>query len=115
PAEEREVADADAPGDLDLVVAVHGERHHAVDVRRRQAGVVESRLHGLGRQAQLGAAGVLGELGGADAGDGRLTGQPVAVRRTHGSTSVTVPTTWSPRLLVPFRETSTTPSAFFVT
>src|SRR5581483_12326362 len=84
--------------------AVHGERDHAVDVRRREAGIVEGRLHRLGGQAQLRAPRVLRELRRTDPGDGRL-----ACERHDGSTRVTVPVTWSPRLFSPLISTSTKP------
>jgi hypothetical protein len=69
-AEEREVADADGAGHLDLVAGVERERRHAVDVRGCEPGVRERRLHRLGRELELGAPRVLRELGLPDADDG---------------------------------------------
>ena len=77
---------------------------------------------GLDGQPQLGAAGVLGELGGADAGDGRVAGEGVVARVAAlttgsrqarvgptGSATRTVPVTWSPQAVAPRTATSTTP------
>ena len=63
------VADAEVARDLHLLARVHRERDEAVDVARRQPGVVERRLHRLARELQLGAARLLRELGLADARD----------------------------------------------
>src|SRR6185437_3892989 len=52
-----------------LVVAVHRERHHAVDVGGREAGVEDRRAARLGGELHLAPARLLRELGGADAGD----------------------------------------------
>ena len=91
-----------------------------------EAGVVEGGGHRLGGQAQLAAARVLGEFGGADAADGGGAGEGVArAARAHdgglprcprrrsgaGATARTVPVTWSPRLLAPRTAISTTPAA----
>ena len=54
---------------VDLGVVVHGEGDHAVDVGRRDAGVVERGLHRFDRETQLAAPRVLRELGRTDAGD----------------------------------------------
>src|SRR5215472_16511771 len=107
-AEERQLADADGAGDLGLVVPVHGERHHAVDVGRLQTGVLERGSHRLAREAELRPAGVLRELGGPDPDDRG----PVAERHLEpaGNATVTVPVTCSPRRLRPTTSTSTMPS-----
>src|SRR5215472_7482960 len=107
-AEERQLADADGARDLDLVVPVHGERHHAVDVGRLQTGVLERRCHRLAGEAQLRPAGVLRKLGGPDADDGGA----VAERHLEpaGKARVTVPVTCSPSRLCPTTSTSTMPS-----
>jgi hypothetical protein len=73
--EELELADAGGPGDSYFGVRVHRERHHAVDVGGGQARVVERIQHGLCGKPQFAAAGILREVGGADAGDCRLAGQ----------------------------------------
>ena len=104
-AEELELRNADASSDGDLVVGVHGERDHAVDVLRLEACVVQSVDGRLAGELQLRAPGLFRELGCPDAGDGG----------PHGSVSSTVPVTWSPRLLRPATSTVTTPSALFVT
>ena len=73
--EELQLADARGPRDGDFGVGVHRERHHAVDIGRRQTGIVERVQHRLGGQPKLTAAGVLREVGGADPDDRRLPGQ----------------------------------------
>jgi hypothetical protein len=73
--EEFQLTDTGGPCHGDLGVGVHGERDHAVDVAGGQAGVIEGVEDRLGGQAQLAAPGVLGEVGGADAGDRRLAGE----------------------------------------
>ena len=96
--EELQIPDAGGPRDGDLGIGVHRERRHAVHVGRRQARVVECVENRLGGQPQLAAAGVLREVGGADADDRSLAGQSAA----HFSiTSVALAMTWSPRLLAP--------------
>ena len=70
-AEERQLAGAQLAGDRDLGAAVHHERDQAVHVGGGQAGVVQRGADRLGGQLQLAAARVLGELGRAQAGDGR--------------------------------------------
>ena len=112
-AEERELAHAETPCDLDLGVGVRAEGDQAVHLGRLDAGVPQGQVDRLDGQAQLAAARLLGELGGADAGDGRLADVGV-VRHAHrappaGRSSRTVPVTWSPRLLAPRRVTSTDP------
>ena len=82
------------------------------------ARVVQRGRHGLDRQPQLRTARVLGEFGGPDADNGRGAGEGVRVRHhaspfplVTGSRRVTVPVTWSPRLLAPRSETVTVPYA----
>src|SRR6185437_2635082 len=109
PGEERQIADADVAGHLDLVAGIHRERDHAVDVARRQARVIECGADRLARQLQLTAAGFLGELGLTDTGDGGVPGQQ---RRTHARVPssrlrTAVPETWLPRLLAAWNATST--------
>jgi hypothetical protein len=77
-----------------IVVGVHRERDEAVDFARRQAAIVERGFHGLAGELELGAAGVLRELGLSDAGDDGF----VLERRGHGqaplgSAIFTVPVT----------------------
>ena len=67
--EELQVPDTRCARDGNLGVGVHRERRHTVDVGRGQAGIVECVEHRLGGQAQLAAAGVLGEVGGPDSDD----------------------------------------------
>src|SRR5204862_368287 len=62
-AEERQVADADVPRDLDLVARIHGEGDHAVDVARLQPSVVDRGFHRLAGELELTATGLLGESG----------------------------------------------------
>ena len=94
--EELQVPDSGRPRDCDLGVGVHRERDHAVDVRGRQARVVERIQHRLGRQPKLAAAGVLGEVGGADPDDRRLAGQ-LTRHQAPPTVSVAVAMTWSPK------------------
>ncbi len=121
-AEERQLADAQAPGDLDLRVGVGAEGHQSVDLGRLDAGVTEGEVDRLDGQAELAAPRLLGELGGSDAHDGRIAGErmPVAAHRADpsapagpdgpdGRSRRTVPVTWSPRLLAPRTVTSTAP------
>jgi hypothetical protein len=76
-AEEFQVPDPGGPRDRGLQVRVHRERHQTVDVGRRQPGVGQGVEHGLGCQPQLASAGVLREVGGADARDRGLAGETV--------------------------------------
>jgi hypothetical protein len=62
---------AEAAHQIDLVVRVEREGHHAVDVVLRQARVAHGRERGFRGQLQLAAAGVLRKFGLADADDGR--------------------------------------------
>ena len=66
-----DLLDAEVAHELELVVAVDGERDQAVDVGGREAGVEDRRAARFGRELHRAAAGVLGELGGADPGDQR--------------------------------------------
>ena len=70
--EELQLSDTRGPRNRDLGIGIHRERHHAVDIGRRQTRVVERVQNGLGREPQLAAAGVLRKIGGADPNDGRL-------------------------------------------
>ena len=79
---EAQLRDADAADDRQLVVDVDGEGHRAVDVGGGEAGVGDGRRHRLAGELQLAAAGVLGELGLADADDGG-----VACECAHGTTA----------------------------
>jgi hypothetical protein len=76
-AEEREVADAKAAGNVDVGVGVGAEADHALHLGRRNAGILEGKVDGLDGEAQLGAARGLGELGGPDAGDGDMSRERV--------------------------------------
>ena len=98
----------------DLGVGVHRERDHAVDVGRGQTRVVERVQHRLGREPQLAAAGVLGEVGGADPDDRRLAGQ-LTRHQAPSIVSVAVAITWSPRLLLPTTFSVIRPSSTAVT
>src|SRR5262249_2936920 len=102
---------------LDLVAGVHREGDHAVHVSGPQAGVVDRGFDCLTGELQFAAAGLLRELGLADADDRSL---PREAHFSSSRLSVAVPDTWSPRLLVPLKVTSTklppaTPSDFPVT
>jgi hypothetical protein len=70
--EELQLADTGGPRDGDLLIGVHRERGEPVDVGGAQAGIVKGIAHGLGRQPQFTATGVLREVGGPDPDDGRL-------------------------------------------
>ena len=74
-AEKREVADAQGAGHVDLGIGVGREGDHAIDLGRLDAGVPQRRGDRLGGEAQLARARVLGELGGADPGDGGPAGE----------------------------------------
>ena len=74
-AEELEITDPGRARHRGLQVRVHGEGDQTVDVQRRQPGIIESVEHRFGGQPQLTTPGVLGEVGGTDTGDGRLTRQ----------------------------------------
>ncbi len=102
--EEGQVPDAGRLGDGDLGAGVHGEGDHAVDIGGGESGVVEGGVHGLDGELELAAAGVLGELGRSDAGDGGAAAELVAGADAHAGTSaVTVPVTWWP---IPFTPTT---------
>ena len=81
PAEEREVAHAEDPGDLDLGVRVRGEGDEPVDLGGIDPGVGESRGDGLDRKPELGSAGLLRELGRTDAADRRRARERLAPLR----------------------------------
>ncbi len=87
PREEGQLTHPAGLGHRDLRVGVHRERHHAVHVRRCQPGVVQRGTYGLHGQPQLTAPGVLGELGGPDAGDRGPSGQGVAGAHAHERSS----------------------------
>ena len=70
--EELQITDAGRSRNRGLVVGVHRKRREAIDIRRAQACVIEGVEHRLGRQPQLATTGVLREIGGTDANDGRL-------------------------------------------
>ena len=121
-AEERQITDSGGPRHGGLQVGVHGEGDQAVDVRRREPGVVERVEHRLGRQAKLAAAGVLGEVGRTDTGDRGLAGEHQRSSsscdersREEPTSSVAVAMTWLPRLLAPTTFTVATPSSTAVT
>ena len=78
-AEEGQLAHAQAAGDLDLRIGVGAEGDQPVDLGRLDAGVAQGQVDRLHRQAEVTAAGLLGELGGPDAGDGGVAGVGVAV------------------------------------
>ncbi len=67
--EVRDVAEADGARDVDLAVGLHRERREPVDLRRRDAGVVERERHRLARERQLGVGEALAERGLPDADD----------------------------------------------
>ena len=95
--EEAELADPQVLRDLDLGVRVGGERDHAVDLRRLDAGIDDRRLTRLDGKPKVGAPGVLRELGCTDADDRGGVEETVAVAHCVppdpcGSTRVTVPT-----------------------
>ena len=73
-AEELQIPDPGGPRHRGLQVGIHCEGHQAVDIGGGQARIVERVEHRLGGQPQLAAAGVLGEVGGADAGDRCFSG-----------------------------------------
>ncbi len=100
--EELEVADAGQAGDLDLGVGVGGEGDHAVDLGGLDACVLQRGHGGLTGQLHLRTPGGLGELGGTDPGHGC---GPDESHVAHGSTTSTLPVTWSPIELAPTRPT----------
>jgi len=107
--EELQLPDARGTRDGDLGIGVHREGHHAIDIVRPQAGVVDRGLDCLAGELELAAAGLLRELGLADSGDGRHSTQPTHVSASF-RLSVAVPDTCSPRLLVPLNTISAKPS-----
>src|ERR1700704_942990 len=106
-AEECQVADADVPRDVDLVARVHREGDHAVDIAGLQPGVIDRCFDCLARELEFTAPRLLRKLGLADACDGCLAAQAHLV---SSRLMVAVPDTWSPRLLLPLKPTSTNPS-----
>ena len=85
PAEEPHLLHAQLAGHRDLGGGVHGERRQPVDVVDAQPAVGQRGADRLDRELELGAAGRLGELGGADADDRGLA------RDRHWATTFTVP------------------------
>ncbi len=115
PGEEGQLAHPAGLGDGDLRAGVHREGDQPVHVGRAEAGVAERGSYGLHREPEFTAAGVLGELGGPDAGDRRASAEGVAGAQAHdpasGTVTVTVPVTWWPRPLAPTtRTTALSPS-----
>lgn len=119
PREEGQLADAGRLGDGDLGVGVHGEGDQAVDVRGGQPGVVQGGTYRLDGERQFAAAGVLGELGRADSGDGGPAAEGIGAVDAHavpsGRPTVTVPVTWWPRPFAPTTRTTAVPSVTSVT
>ena len=76
-AEERDVAQPDVAGDLDLLGRLQRVRAQAVDVGGVQPRVVEGGQDGPARQLLLGAGHRLAERGLPDAGDGGAVGVAV--------------------------------------
>ncbi len=70
-------------GDLDLIVGVHCEGCHAVDVFGLEARVIDRALYGLRCKGKLGYARALAELGVVRSDDNRL----VFDVRNHGYSS----------------------------
>ncbi len=117
PAEEAQLRDAELAGHRDLGRGVHGEGDEAVDVRGRQGAVGERMPDRLDGELQLGATGLLGELGGADARDRGLAGEGALAHAACplGSSTVTVPMTCSPSETAPTTLIVATPSSTAVT
>ena len=120
PAEEGQLADAQAAGDLDLGVGVRAEGDQAVDVGRLDAGVVAGRRSTASAAsrsslrpdslensvAPMPAMAVLP----ANAWSCRAHRRPSRRDRTLGAArSRTVPVTWSPSWLAPRTATTTAP------
>ncbi len=110
PAEEPHLRHPELAGHRDLGGGVHGERRQPVDVGGREPAVGQRVLDRLDRQLELGATGLLGELGGADADD-RGRGRQRAARPTHDWATLTVAVTWSPSETRPTTEIVAIPSA----
>ena len=81
--EERDVAEPDVAGDVDLAVRLHRVRREAVDLRRRDAGVVERERDRLARERQLGVGQPLAERRLPDAGDRGLVLDELASWHAH--------------------------------
>ena len=78
---------AERAHEIELAARVDRERHHAVDVGGREAGVDDRRARRLGRELQLAPTRVLRELGLADAGDDRVAVHASPTGRNTGSST----------------------------
>ncbi|MNO77221.1 hypothetical protein D3C76_683220 [compost metagenome] len=108
--EELDVLAAQQAGDFVLRDLVHRIGAEALYFRRVDAGVAQRLKGGFEGQAQFGAPGVLGKLGGAQPDNRGAPGNRKVVHAAsagHGSTSATVPVTWLPMEFLPLRVTST--------
>ncbi len=76
--EHRQHRNAEIARHLGFLAGVHRERDEAIDVARREAGVVERGLRRLAGELELAASRCLGELGLADARDGGAAAQRAA-------------------------------------
>ena len=108
PAEEPHLRHAELAGHRDLGGGVHGERRQPVHVVDAQPAVGQRGPDRLDGELELGAAGRLGELGGADPDDGG------PARERHTAT-LTVPVTWSPSETRPTTSMVAIPSSTEVT
>src|SRR5262249_26876349 len=97
-AEECQLSDSKLAGYRYLRIAVHRERNQAIDICRMQARVVERGADRLRGQAQLAAAGTLGDLRGADPRDRGLRADRGVHRAPSGRSIDAVAMMWSPRL-----------------
>ena len=75
PSEEGEILDAEIACDFDLFARIDAERHHAVDIARLKARIIERGLHALASQLELGSSRLLRELSLADPRNRRLASQ----------------------------------------
>ena len=84
--EEADVARTQQAGNLVFGHLVHRVRREAVHLGGVDPGIRQRGQRGLHRQAQLGAAGVLAELGGAQPNDGCAAGDALHVHGAHWTT-----------------------------
>ena len=75
-AEMCEFRDAEVTRDIDFVVVLYGEEHHAIDLFRAQPGILDRRVAAFNGQAKRAAARVFGEISRADSNNSCFSCEP---------------------------------------
>src|SRR5690606_28484488 len=108
--EEFDLFTAQQAGNLVFRHLVHGVGAEAVYFFRVDSGIGQGGQGGLHRQTQFGTAGILGKLGGAQAGNRGLAAKQCITHLSvsyAGRTRLTVPAAWLPMEFLPLRVITT--------